>query len=56
MPVSRIMLHILISPKNDTWHSVYELKRLNVRKRDVFEWCDELSQNASKNAIHNMMP
>ena len=40
--------------QNDTWHSVYELKRqFNVRKRDVFEWCDELSQNASKNAIHN---
>lgn len=40
--------------QDDTWLSVYDLKRkFNARKREVFEWCDELSQNASKNAMHN---
>ena len=35
--------------------SVSEMKRLfNGEKYDEYEWCKELSQNAAKNAIHNL--
>ena len=38
----------------DEWRSLYDIKReFNAVKRDKFAWCDDLSQNASKNAIHN---
>jgi putative transposase len=38
----------------DDRRTYQDLKReFNVVKRDKFEWCDDLSQNASKNAIHN---
>ena len=34
--------------------SLYDIKRIfNAKKRDVFAWCGELSQNASKNAMHD---
>ena len=39
---------------SDEWRSLYDLKRrFNARKFEVFDWCKELSQNVSKNAIHN---
>ncbi len=39
----------------DEWRDYREIKReFNVIKRDKFEWCSDLSQNASKNAIHNL--
>lgn len=38
----------------DEWRSYMDIKReFNAVKRDKFEWCSNLSQNASKNAIHN---
>lgn len=40
--------------KQDQWRSHVDIKReFNAVKRDTFDWCDALSQNASKNAIHN---
>ena len=39
----------------DKWRDYREIKReFNAVKRDEFPWCSELSQNASKNAIHNL--
>ena len=36
------------------WRSLYEIKReFNAVKREKFDWCSDLSQSASKNAIHN---
>ena len=36
------------------WKTLYDIKKeFNARKRDIFPWCDEMSQNASKNAIHH---
>ena len=36
------------------WRSCYDLKKeFNAVKYDKFSWCEELSQNAGKNAIHN---
>ena len=36
------------------WKTLYDIKKeFNARKRDIFPWCDAMSQNASKNAIHN---
>ena len=38
----------------DEWRTYVDIKReFNAVKRDKFDWCSELSQNASKNAIHN---
>ena len=38
----------------DEWRTYQDIKReFNAVKRDRFPWCDGLSQNASKNAIHN---
>ena len=38
----------------DEWRSHVDIKReFNAVKRDKFHWCSDLSQNASKNAIHN---
>ena len=38
----------------DQWRSHVDIKReFNAVKRDKFDWCSALSQNASKNAIHN---
>ncbi len=40
--------------ENDEWRTYIDIKReFNAVKRDTFHWCSELSQNASKNAIHN---
>ena len=40
--------------QQDEWRSYVDIKReFNAVKRDLFAWCSELSQNASKNAIHN---
>ena len=40
--------------KQDEWRTHVDIKReFNAVKRDLFPWCSELSQNASKNAIHN---
>ena len=40
--------------KQSEWRTYVDIKReFNDVKRDTFEWCDTLSQNASKNAIHN---
>ena len=39
----------------DEWRSHIDIKReFNAVKRDKFPWCSDLSQNASKNAIHNL--
>ena len=39
---------------DDDWRTYQDIKReFNTLKRDKFAWCDDLSQNASKNAIHN---
>ncbi len=39
----------------DEWRDYREIKRaFNTVKREKFPWCSELSQNASKNAIHNL--
>ena len=39
----------------DEWRTYQDIKReFNAVKRDQFAWCDGLSQNASKNAIHNL--
>ena len=41
--------------KQDEFKSVYTLKReFNAVKKDEYKWCAELSQNASKNAIHHL--
>ena len=38
----------------DEWRTYQDIKReFNAVKRERFHWCDGLSQNASKNAIHN---
>ena len=38
----------------DDWRTYVDIKReFNAVKYDKFHWCSELSQNASKNAIHN---
>ncbi len=40
---------------NDEWRTYVDIKReFNTVKYDAFDWCKELSQNASKNAIHNL--
>ena len=40
---------------NDEWRSHIDIKReFNAVKYDTFDWCKDLSQNASKNAIHNL--
>ena len=40
---------------NDEWRTYVDIKReFNAVKYDKFDWCKELSQNASKNAIHNL--
>ena len=39
----------------DEWRTYIDIKReFNAVKYDEFDWCKELSQNASKNAIHNL--
>ena len=39
----------------DEWRTYVDIKReFNAVKYDKFHWCKELSQNASKNAIHNL--
>ena len=39
----------------DEWRSYIDIKReFNAVKYDKFDWCKDLSQNASKNAIHNL--
>ena len=39
----------------DEWRTYLDIKReFNAVKYDKFHWCSELSQNASKNAIHNL--
>ena len=39
----------------DEWRSYIDIKReFNAVKYDKLDWCKELSQNASKNAIHNL--
>ena len=39
----------------DKWRDYREIKReFNAVKREKLPWCSELSQNASKNAIHNL--
>ena len=39
----------------DEWRSHIDIKReFNAVKYDKFDWCEDLSQNASKNAIHNL--
>ena len=39
----------------DEWRTYVDIKReFNAVKYDKFHWCSELSQNASKNAIHNL--
>ena len=41
--------------ENDEWRSPIDIKReFNTVKYDKFDWCKDLSQNASKNAIHNL--
>lgn len=41
--------------ENDEWRTYVDIKReFNAVKYDKFEWCSELSQNAAKNAIHNL--
>ena len=38
----------------DEWRTYVDIKReFNAVKYDKFHWCSDLSQNASKNAIHN---
>ena len=40
--------------KQDEWRSHVDIKReFNAVKHDLLPWCSGLSQNASKNAIHN---
>ena len=40
---------------NDEWRTYVDIKReFNAAKYDKFNWCSELSQNASKNAIQNL--
>ena len=39
----------------EEWRTYQDIKReFNAVKRERFDWCDALSQNASKNAIHNL--
>ncbi len=36
------------------WKTLYDIKKeFNAKKREIFPWCDAMSQNASKNAIHH---
>ena len=35
-------------------HTLTLKREFNAVKYDEFDWCSELSQNASKNAIHNL--
>ena len=40
--------------RDDGWRTYKDIKKeFNAVKCEKFPWCDELSQNASKNAIHN---
>ena len=40
---------------DDEWRTYVDIKReFNAVKYDKFHWCSDLSQNASKNAIHNL--
>ena len=40
---------------DDGWRTDKDIKKeFNAVKRERFDWCDPLSQNASKNAIHNL--
>ena len=40
--------------ETDEWRTHIGIQReFNAVKRERFDWCDALSQNASKNAIHN---
>ena len=44
-----------VSLDQDDWRSHVDIKReFNAVKYDKFDWCEDLSQNASKNAIHNL--
>ena len=44
-----------IGLETDEWRTYQDIKKeFNAVKRDKFDWCKELSQNASKNAIHNL--
>ena len=44
-----------VSLDQDEWRSHIGIKReFNAVKYDKFDWCEDLSQNASKNAIHNL--
>ena len=39
----------------DEWRTYIDIRReFNAVKYDEFDWCKDLSQNASKNAIHNL--
>ena len=39
----------------DEWRTYQDIKKeFNAVKYDKFDWCKDLSQNASKNAIHNL--
>ena len=39
---------------DDGWRTYQDIKKeFNAVKRERFDWCDNLAQNASKNAIHN---
>ena len=41
--------------EKDEWRSYIDIKReFNAVKYDTFDWCSDLSQNASKNAIHHL--
>ncbi len=36
------------------WRSIIELnQRFNAIKRDIYKWCDELSQNVVKNTVYH---
>ena len=40
---------------NGEWRTYVDIKReFNAVKYDEFDWCSDLSQNVSKNAIHNL--
>ena len=48
------MIVIGATSRDDGWRTYKDIKKeFNAVKREKFPWCDELSQNASKNAIHN---
>ena len=41
--------------ETDEWRTYVDIKReFNAVKYDKFHWCSQLSQNASKNALHNL--